>query len=157
MISGRCAACKNQRRRCPSDCIFSPHFPANDPQRFASVHKIYGGSNVGKMLQQIPPYLREQTANSLYFEAQCRIQDPVYGCVGIISKLYEEIRNTETELAQIQTQITCHKLKVVQANNNAETNMNLLSTVGTGTNFQIPAPSTNPTEFQWPNQVPWFH
>jgi len=51
MISGRCAACKNQRRRCPSDCIFSPYFPANDPQRFASVHKIYGGSNVGKMLQ----------------------------------------------------------------------------------------------------------
>jgi len=51
MISGRCAACKNQRRRCPSDCIFSPYFPANDPQRFVSVHKIYGGSNVGKMLQ----------------------------------------------------------------------------------------------------------
>jgi hypothetical protein len=35
----------------PSDCIFSPYFPANDPQRFAYVHKIYGGSNVGKMLQ----------------------------------------------------------------------------------------------------------
>jgi hypothetical protein len=51
MIYGRCAACKNQRRRCPSDCIFSPYFPANDPQRFAYVHKIYGGSNVGKMLK----------------------------------------------------------------------------------------------------------
>ncbi|XP_047183017.1 LOB domain-containing protein 24-like [Vigna umbellata] len=156
MISGRCAACKNQRRRCPSDCIFSPYFPANDPQRFASVHKIYGGSNVGKMLQQIPPYLREQTANSLYFEAQCRIQDPVYGCVGIISKLYEQIHNTEIELAQIQTQITCHKLQLLHPNN-AETNFNLLPTAEAQSNFQIPPESNNPPHFQWPNQVPWFN
>ncbi|XP_014502924.2 LOB domain-containing protein 24-like [Vigna radiata var. radiata] len=150
MISGRCAACKNQRRRCPSDCIFSPYFPANDPQRFASVHKIYGGSNVGKMLQQIPPYLREQTANCLYFEAQCRIQDPVYGCVGIISKLYEQIRNTEIELAQIQTQITCRKLQLLHPNN-AETNFNLLPTVQAQSSFQIPAESTNPPQFPWFN------
>lgn len=53
MISGRCAACKYLRRRCPSHCIFSPYFPPNDPQRFACVHRIYGASNVGKMLQVI--------------------------------------------------------------------------------------------------------
>lgn len=51
MISTRCAACKYLRRRCPSDCIFSLYFPPNDPQRFASVHKIYGASNVAKILQ----------------------------------------------------------------------------------------------------------
>jgi len=107
------------------------------------------------MLQQIPPPLREETANSLYFEAQCRIKDPVYGCVGIISKLSEQIRNTEIELAQIQTQITCQKLQVMQPNN-AETN-NLLSAVEAQSNLQTPAQSTNPNVFQWPNQVPWFN
>ncbi|CAI8586883.1 unnamed protein product [Vicia faba] len=70
MIYGRCAACKSQRRKCPSDCIFFPYFPANDPQRFAYVHKIYGGSNVGKMLKQLPYYVREHAANSLYLEAK---------------------------------------------------------------------------------------
>lgn len=51
MISGRCAACRYLRRRCPSDCIFAPYFPPNNPQRFASVHRIYGASNVARMLQ----------------------------------------------------------------------------------------------------------
>jgi hypothetical protein len=51
MISARCAACKYLRRRCHSDCIFSLYFPPNDPQRFASVHKIYGASNVAKILR----------------------------------------------------------------------------------------------------------
>ncbi|XP_057453194.1 LOB domain-containing protein 24-like [Lotus japonicus] len=110
MISGgRCAACRSQRRRCPSDCIFSPYFPPQYPERFACVHRIYGCSNVGKMLQEIPHYLREQAANSLYFEAKCRIEDPIYGCVGILSKLYQQIHDAEIELAKIQTQIAHHK------------------------------------------------
>ncbi|TKY57306.1 LOB domain-containing protein 24 [Spatholobus suberectus] len=155
-MSGRCAACKNQRRRCPSDCIFSPYFPANDPQRFACVHRIYGGSNVGKMLQQIPPYLREQAANTLYFEAQCRIQDPVYGCVGIISKLYQQIHNEEIALAKIQTQIACHKFQVPQAK--AESNFNVFSTIEAESNFDVlAAQSSSTTQFQWPSQVPWFN
>ena len=52
-MNSRCAACKYLRRRCPPDCIFSSYFPSNDPQRFASVHRIYGASNIGKMLQVI--------------------------------------------------------------------------------------------------------
>lgn len=57
MNSSRCAACKHLRRRCPSDCIFAPYFPSNNPSRFAYVHKIYGASNVGKILQVINGYL----------------------------------------------------------------------------------------------------
>ncbi|GLT71674.1 hypothetical protein SLA2020_436740 [Shorea laevis] len=105
MISPRCAACKYLRRRCPSDCIFSLYFPPNDPQRFAFVHRIYGASNVAKILQQLPPTLRAQTADTLYFEAQCRIEDPVYGCVGIISQLYQQLHSAESELAKTQAEI----------------------------------------------------
>ncbi|XP_050226830.1 LOB domain-containing protein 24-like [Mercurialis annua] len=103
--NGRCAACKYLRRRCPSDCIFSPYFPSNNPQRFAYIHKIYGASNVGKLLQQLPDELRELAADSLYYEAKCRTEDPVYGCVGVISQLYQQIHNSETELARTRAEI----------------------------------------------------
>lgn len=56
------------------------------------------------LLQQLPYYVREDAANSLYLEAKSRIEDPVYGCVGIISKLYQQIHDTQLELAKIQTQ-----------------------------------------------------
>lgn len=131
---GRCAACKYLRRRCPSDCIFSHYFPANDPQRFVCVHKIYGASNVAKMLQvllnqifqicaytfcfcfyiciwpfsfqQLPANLRAEAADSLSFEARHRVEDPVYGCVGIIHRLHEQIHNAETQLARTQAQLS---------------------------------------------------
>ncbi|KAF3433033.1 hypothetical protein FNV43_RR24135 [Rhamnella rubrinervis] len=105
MISGRCAACKYLRRRCPSDCIFSPYFPSNNPQRFACVHRIYGASNVGKMLQQLPSNLRAEAAETLYFEAKCRIEDPVYGVVGIVSQLHQQIHSVESEVAKVKAEI----------------------------------------------------
>ncbi|KAK9293259.1 hypothetical protein L1049_021250 [Liquidambar formosana] len=105
MMSGRCAACKYLRRRCPSDCIFSPYFPSDNPQRFACVHRIYGASNIGKMLQQLPAHLRAQAADSLYYEAQCRIRDPVYGCVGIISLLHQQLHNAESQLAKTRAEM----------------------------------------------------
>ncbi|PRQ54653.1 putative transcription factor AS2-LOB family [Rosa chinensis] len=105
MISGRCAACRYLRRRCPSDCIFAPYFPPNNPQRFAAVHRIFGASNVGRMLQQLPPDLRAQAADTLYYEAECRVEDPVYGCVGVISRLHEQIDEAECELAKTRADI----------------------------------------------------
>lgn len=41
----------------------------------------------------------------MYYEAQCRIQDPVYGCVGIISQLHQQIYNAQSQLAKIQAEI----------------------------------------------------
>ncbi|KAH7557580.1 hypothetical protein ACOSP7_027388 [Xanthoceras sorbifolium] len=105
MSGGRCAACKYLRRRCPPDCIFSPYFPSNDPERFACVHRIYGASNVSKMLQQLPVELRGETADSLTFEAQCRIQDPVYGCVGLVYLLQQQIHVAESQLSKAQAEM----------------------------------------------------
>ena len=53
MTSTRCAVCKYFRRRCPSNCIFAPYFPPDNPQRFTCVRRIYGASNIGKMLEVI--------------------------------------------------------------------------------------------------------
>ncbi|KAL1557686.1 LOB domain-containing protein 24-like [Salvia divinorum] len=106
MNSSRCAACKHLRRRCPSDCIFAPYFPSNNPRRFAYVHKIFGASNVGKILQDLPVSYRGEAANTLCYEAYCRIKDPVYGCAGIVDQLNEQLKVAEYQLATIKAAIT---------------------------------------------------
>ncbi|XP_047939135.1 LOB domain-containing protein 24-like [Salvia hispanica] len=105
MNSSRCAACKHLRRRCPSDCIFAPYFPSNNPSRFAYVHKIYGASNVGKILQDLPVSCRGQAAETLYYEAYCRIKDPVYGCAGMVSVLHQQLNVAECQLATIKAEV----------------------------------------------------
>lgn len=50
-IASPCAACKLLRRRCAQDCIFAPHFPAEEPHKFANVHRVFGASNISKLLQ----------------------------------------------------------------------------------------------------------
>ncbi|XP_059627566.1 LOB domain-containing protein 23-like [Cornus florida] len=105
MTSTRCAACKYLRRRCPSDCIFAPYFPSNNPPRFSCVHRIYGASNIGRMLRELPVHLRAEAADSLHYEAQCRIQNPVYGCAGIISALHQQIYKAQSEVARVQADI----------------------------------------------------
>lgn len=59
-------------------------------------------------MQQLPSHLRGQAADSLYFEAQCRIEDPVYGCVGIISVLHNQIQKAENQLARTQAEIAVY-------------------------------------------------
>jgi hypothetical protein len=63
-----CAACKLLRRRCAQDCVFAPYFPADEPQKFASVHKVFGASNVNKMLQVpiLAPDLSLYVYSSIY-------------------------------------------------------------------------------------------
>lgn len=93
-----CAACKFLRRKCMPDCIFAPYFPPEEPQKFANVHKIFGASNVSKLLNEVQPHQREDTVNSLAYEAEARIKDPVYGCVGAISVLQRQVISLQKEL-----------------------------------------------------------
>lgn len=93
-----CAACKFLRRKCIAGCIFAPYFPPEEPQKFAHVHKIFGASNVSKLLLEISPHQREDAVNSLAYEADARIKDPVYGCVGAISVLQQQVIRLQKEL-----------------------------------------------------------
>ncbi|XP_010278070.1 PREDICTED: LOB domain-containing protein 24-like [Nelumbo nucifera] len=106
--STRCAACKSLRRRCPQDCTLAPYFPSTNPQRFACVHKIFGASNITKMLQQLPVHQRAVAADCISFEASSRVRDPVYGCVGIITQLHQLILVAQRELAEIQGQVALY-------------------------------------------------
>ncbi|KAK4367431.1 hypothetical protein RND71_011223 [Anisodus tanguticus] len=93
-----CAACKFLRRKCLPGCIFAPYFPPEEPQKFANVHKIFGASNVSKLLNEIQPHQREDAVNSLAYEAEARMKDPVYGCVGAISVLQRQVIRLQKEL-----------------------------------------------------------
>ncbi|KAK2633010.1 hypothetical protein EUGRSUZ_L00754 [Eucalyptus grandis] len=99
----RCAGCNYLRRKCPQDCILAPYFPSSNPQRFACVHKIFGASNVTKMLQVTSPgAFTGGTAECISYEATARVQDPVYGCVGIITQLQQQITQIHSEIMKIK-------------------------------------------------------
>ncbi|KAI3748879.1 hypothetical protein L6452_12288 [Arctium lappa] len=102
-----CASCKLLRRRCAKDCVFAPYFPSDDPHKFAIVHKVFGASNVSKMLQELPFHQRADAVSSLVYEATARMRDPVYGCVGAISYLQNQVSQLQIQLAMAQAEILC--------------------------------------------------
>ncbi|KAK9097452.1 hypothetical protein Sjap_022949 [Stephania japonica] len=106
--STRCAGCKLLRRRCPEDCILSPYFPKNNPQRFLSVHKIFGACNITRMLKSLPVDQRAIAADCMSYEAERRVEDPVYGCVKIIYGLQKKKNEIELELAKARSEIVFH-------------------------------------------------
>ncbi|KAJ9698772.1 hypothetical protein PVL29_007706 [Vitis rotundifolia] len=109
--SSPCASCKLLRRRCAKDCIFAPYFPSDDPHKFAIVHKVFGASNVSKMLQELPVHQRVDAVSSLVYEANARVRDPVYGCVGAISYLQNQVSQLQMQLAVAQTEILCIQMQ----------------------------------------------
>ncbi|KAF7801443.1 LOB domain-containing protein 20 [Senna tora] len=87
-----CGACKFLRRKCMSGCIFAPHFGSDQgAARFAAVHKVFGASNVSKLLLQIPANRRHDAVVTISYEAQARLSDPVYGCVSTILALQQQV------------------------------------------------------------------
>ncbi|KAK4360782.1 hypothetical protein RND71_019734 [Anisodus tanguticus] len=93
-----CAACKFLRRKCLPSCIFAPYFPPEEPIKFTTVHKVFGANNVSKLLNEIQPHQREDAVNSLAYEAEARLKDPVYGCIGAISVLQRQVIRLQKEL-----------------------------------------------------------
>ncbi|KAG9160095.1 hypothetical protein Leryth_022705 [Lithospermum erythrorhizon] len=59
---GPCGACKFLRRKCEPRCVFAPYFdPEQGAAHFAAVHKVFGASNISKLLGQIPVQKRLDT------------------------------------------------------------------------------------------------
>ncbi|XAR73955.1 hypothetical protein NMG60_11008097 [Bertholletia excelsa] len=93
-----CAACKFLRRKCTQECVFAPYFPPDQPQKFANIHKVFRASNVAKILNELNAAQREDAVNSLAYEAEARLRDPVYGCVGLISILQHKLKQVQHDL-----------------------------------------------------------
>lgn len=101
-----CAACKFLRRKCTQECVFAPYFPPDNPQKFANVHKVFGASNVAKLLNELNASQREDAVNSLAYEAEARLKDPVYGCVGLISILQHRLKQMQHDLHNAKKELS---------------------------------------------------
>ncbi|XXG46024.1 hypothetical protein AAC387_Pa02g0965 [Persea americana] len=100
-----CAACKYQRRKCTPDCVLAPYFPPEKQRQFRNAHRLFGVSNIVKMIDNISPDQKADAMRSIIFEADMRANDPVGGCSRIISNLEREKERTLAELQFVLHQL----------------------------------------------------
>ncbi|XP_022939235.1 LOB domain-containing protein 15-like [Cucurbita maxima] len=154
-----CAACKLLRRRCAQECPFSPYFSPHEPHKFASVHKVFGASNVAKMLMEVPESQRADAANSLVYEANLRLRDPVYGCMGAISALQHQLQTLQADLNAIRTEILKYKYReaiIPSPSSSSSSHIAFISATGLVSTTATPptAPPTPPPSQPPPLSLP---
>ncbi|KAK8959410.1 LOB domain-containing protein 4 [Platanthera guangdongensis] len=122
-----CAACKILRRRCVEKCLLAPHFPPSEPLKFTTAHRIFGASNIIKLLNELPERDRADAVSSIVYEANARIRDPVYGCAGTVfmlqkqaAELQAQVARARADLIHVQTQHT-NLLAVLMASSSMQT------------------------------------
>ncbi|KAF8378374.1 hypothetical protein HHK36_029713 [Tetracentron sinense] len=103
--SQACAACKYQRRKCSADCPLAPYFPPDKPKMFQNAHRLFGVSNILKILNQLNPSQQMEAMRSIVFQADIREKFPTHGCCGIIYQLNYQLRQTEEELHAVNTKL----------------------------------------------------
>ncbi|QHO56580.1 LOB domain-containing protein [Arachis hypogaea] len=125
-----CAACKHQRKKCSeNNCILAPYFPANRSREFHAVHKVFGVSNITKLVKSAKEEDRRRVVDSLIWEACCRQRDPIHGPYGEYTKVYNEYKKVFNELKIFRGQNT---------NTNTNTNNNHHHQL-----LQMPLPSSH--------------
>ncbi|OIT25165.1 lob domain-containing protein 22 [Nicotiana attenuata] len=132
--SQACAACKYQRRRCAPDCPLAPYFPAERQKDFLNAHKLFGVSNILKVLKNVPPFQKDNAMKALIFEANIRADDPVGGCHQVIQNLHRQIN-----LYQAQLQLVYHQIvRVQEAAIQEQQNFNRMTSIrGTNSNLNF--------------------
>ena len=73
-------------------CVFAPYFCHEEGAvHFAAIHKVFGASNVSKLLMHLPVADRCEAAVTISYEAQARLQDPIFGRVSHIFALQQQV------------------------------------------------------------------
>ncbi|MCO5581689.1 hypothetical protein L7F22_035578 [Adiantum nelumboides] len=65
----------------------APYFPPDQPKQFLNVHRLFGVSNILRILRQVSPPLKADAIKSIVYEADAWERDHVQGCLGLISFL----------------------------------------------------------------------
>ncbi|XP_027348182.1 LOB domain-containing protein 22 [Abrus precatorius] len=99
-----CAACKHQRKKCSENCILAPYFPSNRNREFHAVHRVFGVSNITKLVKNAKEEDRRRVVDSLIWEACCRQRDPIHGPYGEYTKVYNEYKKVLDELKRFRGQ-----------------------------------------------------
>lgn len=107
--SQACAACKYQRRRCTSECPLAPYFPPHEQKVFQNAHKLFGVSNILKILKKLDPAQKSDAMKSIIYQANVRDENPVHGCWGKICQLKYQIWQAEEELHAVHSQLDMYR------------------------------------------------
>ncbi|XP_042519182.1 LOB domain-containing protein 2 [Macadamia integrifolia] len=131
-----CAACKHQRKKCRENCVLAPFFPAEQSQNFQAVHRVFGVSNVQKIVRSLASYdQRVKAVESLIWEANWRQKDPILGCYGEYKKVMDELRCLKAQL-QISIQVPDHTMMYKQPPSSGfvgwNSNVNGIGQIGMG-------------------------
>ncbi|CAD6265108.1 unnamed protein product [Miscanthus lutarioriparius] len=106
-LGSPCGACKFLRRKCVKGCVFAPYFcHEQGAAHFAAIHKVFGASNASKLLMHLPISDRCEAAVTMSYEAQARLQDPIYGCVAHIFSLKQQVVSLQAELESFKALAT---------------------------------------------------
>ncbi|MED6216989.1 hypothetical protein PIB30_013464, partial [Stylosanthes scabra] len=100
-----CAACKYQRRKCAPDCILAPYFPHDRQRQFLNAHKLFGVSNITKIIKFLDPHDKDQAMKTIIFQSDMRANDPVGGCYRYIQELQAQIEFYRAELDLVLQQL----------------------------------------------------
>lgn len=74
-------------------------------------------------MQELPEDQRSDAVSSMVYEANARVRDPVYGCVGAISSLQQQIDVLQTQLAIAQAEVVHMRMHQLPSTSNPATNM----------------------------------
>ncbi|GMI89350.1 hypothetical protein HRI_002604300 [Hibiscus trionum] len=107
--SQACAVCKYQRRKCTSNCLLAPFFPANRHKDFLNTRKLFGVRNIIKLIENLSFQQRVIAVKTVVFEANVRAADPVGGCYKYICELNKQIARYQAELDLVNQQLSICK------------------------------------------------
>ncbi|XP_057246863.1 LOB domain-containing protein 22 [Beta vulgaris subsp. vulgaris] len=107
-----CAACKYQRRKCASDCALAPYFPHDRQRQFLNAHKLFGVSNITKIIRNLSPPDKDIAMRTIIYQSDARAKDPVGGCYRIIRELQYQIAYFKAELDVVIQQLELCKAQV---------------------------------------------
>ncbi|XP_057981891.1 LOB domain-containing protein 1-like [Malania oleifera] len=82
--------------------------PDRAPLKFTTAHRVFGASNIIKLLQ----FLRNIKMGIFQFS----FEDPVYGCAGAICQRQKQVSDLQAQLAKAQAQGELVNMLLQQAN-----------------------------------------
>ncbi|KAK7381760.1 hypothetical protein VNO80_00307 [Phaseolus coccineus] len=111
-----CAACKHQRRKCAPDCILAPYFPHDRQRQFLNAHKLFGVSNITKIIKVVSPHDKDQAVRTIIYQSDMRATDPVGGCYRYILDLQAQIEYCRAELELVLQQLAIFRAQAQHQN-----------------------------------------
>ncbi|XP_019424614.1 PREDICTED: LOB domain-containing protein 22-like [Lupinus angustifolius] len=139
-----CAACKYQRRKCAPDCILAPYFPHDRQRQFLNAHKLFGVSNITKIIKFLEPHEKDQAMRTIIYQSDMRANDPVGGCFRHIQDLQAQIEYYHAELELVLQQLAFVRAQAHQQQQSQHVYNPTMSNVNVGINGEDVMSASDP-------------